>query len=388
MEHYHPNFYNIFPFRKEECSMIIFKNNITRILRKKSNIIFMIILPILTMVISLKFTNVSYPPTVGIIDRDNTELTSFLINSLENNCEVVFIDEDDIKDKLIKGAIEFAINIPNGFTENIITNKESKVNTYKIKDTEHTIPLSMSLNNNINSFKNIARATEGDYESFYKGLDSYKSGNLGVEYKNIEGTDRKQDKLLQSFGFIIMFMMYLSNNVARLMLEDKRYKTYARIFCSPISSKSYMLQNILSFITIIFIQVAIVFTVATKMININLGSSIKGMFLLLIIFGVCSVAMAVAINILSKDMRQGNVTSQFIILPMSLLGGCFWPREIMPKFLQQLARFIPVTWTLEGIEKLLFQPDIKIAGTEIIILILFSTVFFLLGLNRRNNMEL
>lgn len=368
--------------------MIIFKNNITRILRKKSNIIFMIILPILTMVISLKFTNVSYPPTVGIIDRDNTELTSFLINSLENNCEVVFIDEDDIKDKLIKGAIEFAINIPNGFTENIITNKESKVNTYKIKDTEHTIPLSMSLNNNINSFKNIARATEGDYESFYKGLDSYKSGNLGVEYKNIEGTDRKQDKLLQSFGFIIMFMMYLSNNVARLMLEDKRYKTYARIFCSPISSKSYMLQNILSFITIIFIQVAIVFTVATKMININLGSSIKGMFLLLIIFGVCSVAMAVAINILSKDMRQGNVTSQFIILPMSLLGGCFWPREIMPKFLQQLARFIPVTWTLEGIEKLLFQPDIKIAGTEIIILILFSTVFFLLGLNRRNNMEL
>lgn len=368
--------------------MTIFKNNIKRILRKKSNLLFMFILPILAMAFSIKMSNMSFPPTVGLIDQDNTELTSFLINNLEKNCNVKIVNDDNINDKLINGTIEFAIKIPNGFTEEIINNKNPKINTYKIKETENTVPLSIALNNNINAVKNIARVVKGDYEKFYKGLELYKKGKLGVDYKNIEGTDRKQDKLLQSFGFVVMLMMYLSNNVARLMLEDKRYKTYSRVSSSPITTKSYMIQNILSFLTIISIQVTIVIIIVTKVLKMNLGASTLGILLLLMIFGICSVAMAVAINTLSKDMRQGSVISQFIILPMSLLGGCFWPRGIMPKFLQQIARFVPVTWVLEGVEKILLKPNIKIVQMEIIILMLFSVTFFLIGLSRKNSIEL
>lgn len=368
--------------------MTIFKNNIKRILRKKSNLIFMFVLPILTMIFSIKIANTSFPPAVGFIDQDNTELTRFLISSLEKNCNVEFIDEDTINDKLINGTIEFAIKIPNGFTEEIISSKSPKVSTYRVKETENTVPLSTALNNNINAVKNIARVTEGDHEKFYKGLELYKKEKLSVDYINIEGTDRKQDKLLQSFGFIVMFMMYLSNNIARLMLEDKRYKTYSRVFCSPITSKSYMLQNILSFISIIGIQIIIAIIIAAKALNLDLGSSTISVLLLLLVFGICCVAMAVAINTLSKDMYQGSVIAQFIILPMSFLGGCFWPRNIMPKFLQQIAKFVPVTWTLEGIEKLLLKPDIRTVYMEMLILMLFSLAFFLIGLSQKNSIEL
>ncbi len=367
--------------------MTIFKNNIKRILRKKSNIIFMFVLPIITMVISFKMISFSSPPSVGIIVKDNTELTNFIIDSLEKNCTVEFIEESNINDKLINGTIDFAIKIPMGYTEDIINNKNPKVNTFKIKETEDTAPLIAILNYDINAIKNIARAAEGDHEKFYNGLELYNNGKLGVDYKYIEGTDRKQEKILLGFGFIIMFMMYLSNNAARLMMEDKRYKTYSRMFCSPITSKSYMFQNILSFIIIIGIQIIVALMVAIKVVNIDLGSSTLGVFLLLMIFGICSVAMAVAINILSKDMGQSNVTSQFIIVPMSMLGGCFWPRDIMPKFLQQLSKFIPVTWALEGIEEILIQPKIDTIFIEIIILILFSLAFFLIGLSRKNSME-
>lgn len=368
--------------------MNIFKNNFKRILRKKSSIIFMFVLPIFSMIFSIVVVNNSLPLTVGVVDYDNTELSKFLITSIESSCKVVLVEEDSINDKLINLTIDFAIKIPEGFTEDIISNKEPKISTYKIKETEATTPLDVALNNNINAAKNIARVAEEDYMRFYEGLELYKNGKFNAEYKTIEGTDRTQDKLLQSFGFIVMFMMYLSNNAARLMLEDKRYKTYSRIFSSPITAKSYMLENVLSSMAIIGIQVTLVLIIAIKVFNLFLGSSILGVVLLLALFGVCSVAMAVAINNFSRNLGQSSVLSQFIILAVSYLGGCFWPREIMPSFLQQLGRFVPSTWVLEGIEKQLLKPDMNAIYLEMSILALFSLAFFLIGLCRKNSVEI
>jgi ABC-2 type transport system permease protein len=66
-----------------------------------------------------------------------------------------------------------------------------------------------------------------------------------------------------------------------------------------------------------------------------------------------------------------------------MLGGCFWPREIMPKALQQLANFTPVTWVLKASEKLLYGSSINAIGSEIGILLLFALVFLIAGSNKK-----
>ncbi|HBG38891.1 MAG TPA: ABC transporter permease, partial [Clostridiaceae bacterium] len=76
-----------------------------------------------------------------------------------------------------------------------------------------------------------------------------------------------------------------------------------------------------------------------------------------------------------------------VITPMCMLGGCFWPREIMPKFLIEISNFVPTTWVLKGAKKAFFSTGIWDIKYELLILLLFSAVFFLLGIIRKADID-
>ncbi len=69
-----------------------------------------------------------------------------------------------------------------------------------------------------------------------------------------------------------------------------------------------------------------------------------------------------------------------------MLGGCFWPKEIMPDMLQRISEFVPVTWAIKGMEKILNGGSITTVGNEIIVLLLFALVFFLVGSAQKNSL--
>ena len=37
-------------------------------------------------------------------------------------------------------------------------------------------------------------------------------------------------------------------------------------------------------------------------------------------------------------------------LPILMLGGCLWPRELMPEFVKRIGDFVPTTWFLKAAE--------------------------------------
>ena len=40
-------------------------------------------------------------------------------------------------------------------------------------------------------------------------------------------------------------------------------------------------------------------------------------------------------------------------LVMAALGGCWWPSEIMPRWLQTMARIFPTSWAMDGFHELI-----------------------------------
>jgi ABC-type multidrug transport system permease subunit len=53
-----------------------------------------------------------------------------------------------------------------------------------------------------------------------------------------------------------------------------------------------------------------------------------------------SRAQMVGIGVLSTNVLAG-------------LGGCWWPIEITPDWMQTLARFLPTGWAMDGLHKLI-----------------------------------
>jgi ABC-2 type transport system permease protein len=67
----------------------------------------------------------------------------------------------------------------------------------------------------------------------------------------------------------------------------------------------------------------------------------------------------------------------------ALLGGCWYPLELFPPFMQQAAQVLPTYWAMQGLLELVLHggsmPDIlPYAG----MLLLFAAVYFLVGVLR------
>jgi ABC-2 type transport system permease protein len=65
------------------------------------------------------------------------------------------------------------------------------------------------------------------------------------------------------------------------------------------------------------------------------------------------------------------------------LGGCWYPLELFPSFMQNLARIFPTTWAMQGLLDLLLRgAGIIDILPEAGVLILFAGVFFSVGVMR------
>lgn len=367
--------------------MTIFFNNIKRIFRRKVNLIVMFVLPIAFIVVigSIENSSAGGNITIGLVDNDNSKLTSIMKDKLKDNGnEIKIISKDEIKDDIINKKIDTAVVIPKGFAKNVMNNSgDTKVQMYGISGLTNDSSVKYYVNSFTNAAKNIGKAVKGDSDKFYKGIKEYEKGNFSSEVKYTNGQKDKETLSSTLVGYLIMSVVYLSTMVTNLILEDKKFGVYKRIFASGVKSFSYMGQCILSFIVVTFIQISAVLLIMKYALSIYLGPSVFNLFIILSVFGICCVALGVAICNRSKTLKQANALVTLISTPIVMLGGCFWPREITPDIIQKIGDFVPTTWAMDASSKIISGSSIASTGKEIGIIVIFIMVFFLIAATKR-----
>jgi ABC-2 type transport system permease protein len=68
---------------------------------------------------------------------------------------------------------------------------------------------------------------------------------------------------------------------------------------------------------------------------------------------------------------------------MALMGGCWYPLELFPPVIQQVAKIFPTTWAMQGMLDILLRGQgvlgiLPIAG----VLLGFAALFFVIGIWR------
>lgn len=367
--------------------MTIFFNNIKRIFRKKINLIVMFVLPIAFIVIigGIQNSSAGGNITIGLVDNDNSKLTSIMKDKLKaNGNQIKIISKDEIKDDIINKKIDTAVVIPKGFAKNVMNSDgDAIVQMYGISGLTNDSSVKHYINSFTNAAKNIGKAVKGDSDKFYKGIKEYQKGNFSSEVKYTNGKKDKEDLSSTLIGYLIMSVVYLSTMVTNLILEDKKFGVYKRMFASGVRAVSYMGQCILSFIVVTFIQIAAVLLIMKYALNIYLGPSVFNLFSILSIFGISCVALGVAICNRSKTLKQANSLVTLISTPIIMLGGCYWPREITPTIIQKIGDFVPTTWAMEASSKIISGGSIASIGKEIGIIVVFCIIFFLVAATKK-----
>lgn len=354
--------------------MTVFIFNIKRILNKKRRLLTMYIIPILVSILATQVTFNLPKLQVGVVNLDNTRLANIFIENLNEGYKVKNIDKSQIKGEISSSEIDYTIIIDKGFEKTILNGKEPKMKAFY----DGRSDLYKMANENISAFihkaSSIALQSNKNSKVFYNKLSSFISAN---KVKVIETEVNKKSCIYVTLSFLIMLMLYNAIDMTSAIMNDKHEKL--RSFAAPITIRNYMIQIIFTLFLLELVQVIILLAALIIEYKMVVMKYILKLFLVYSVFSMTAVSFGLFVNYITKKYIKGGIISSVIVVPICMLGGCFWDLRIEPKPFQFIAQFIPTTWILRAIDAVLSDKNYASFGIDLGILLLFSLVFVLLG---------
>lgn len=364
--------------------MTILLNNLKRIFQNKMNIVLMIVVPIVVnlFIISASTKEVNY--TIGIQDNDNSQYTQDLIEYLGEMCNIIEItDEDNIKEMLVNSKINCVLVMEEHFTEDLLNQVDVKIKSYGMEGSNVVEPFQNYVDSLVTAAKKISIAAAGDETAFYEGLDDYYKQDYVCDYNSIsQSYDEKVSLAVTSLGYIALGMVFFLSFSTMLILEDKLCGVYDRLGTTPLRKLSYFVQHLLSSFIVALIQIFAMLIILPKIVDVSYGqtqSDVMQLGVVCALFAACCISIGIVIARFAKSRGVANAAITLINLPMLMLGGCLWPREIMPEHIQKIGEFLPTTWFLDASETVLYGDGLAKAGNSIFYMLGFIAVMLIIS---------
>ncbi len=284
---------------------------------------------------------------VSVINNDKTPLANHFESYIKGISTPVEIDldENSIKDALFFRNTEFIITIPKGFEQKFVLTNSHLIETMSVPDSTNSEYARIIIDSYLRTAKLYLLANpEIPINQLNEKVVADISSETRVSLLNIVAAkDTSSVNTYFNFLSYILIAMLISM-VGRIMLIFNNKDIKRRNYCSPISSKSYNLQLILSNFIIAIILWVILASLAF-VINSNTISN-TGSFLYLINSFVLTI-LCLSISFLVATFATKNSIDPIgncFSLGLSFLGGSFVPQALLSDQLKTIGAFNPIFW--------------------------------------------
>jgi len=134
--------------------------------------------------------------------------------------------------------------------------------------------------------------------------------------------------------------------------ELKKQGVLRRLHTTPLKTWQYFLATMFSQSLTGIIGIAVQFIVAIKVFHLK----VYGDYPEIILFTILSIFMILGIGLAiggwAKNERQAAPLSNIVVFPMLFLSGTFFPRFLMPHWLQAITTYLPLTPVIDGLRLL------------------------------------
>ncbi|HJY83441.1 MAG TPA: ABC transporter permease, partial [Candidatus Binatia bacterium] len=108
-----------------------------------------------------------------------------------------------------------------------------------------------------------------------------------------------------------------------------------------------------------------------------------GVFLVTVALVSFGVSLVFCMGTVFRSPEQATSLGPWLGIVLGMLGGCMWPREVVPPFLRALGYCSPAAWAMDGYLALIFdRVSARLILPEVTVLLLFAAALALIGLLR------
>jgi len=143
--------------------------------------------------------------------------------------------------------------------------------------------------------------------------------------------------------------------MGRSIAGEKKDGSLTRVFLTPTSNVTIIIGT-LSFYTLFeTIRATFLIIISIIFFNIKIEGSLLLIGLIILIYASISVALGMAISSMVKTEQQFMAMAMLISMPSMFLAGALFPLQAMPKFMQVLAQFLPVTYAGDALRGVMIK---------------------------------
>jgi ABC-2 type transport system permease protein len=326
--------------------LIFTKLNTRRFFRDRLAIFFSILFPLIFLFVFGSLANNNGSPTfnVALFNESRTPFARQFVATLKKS-EVFRINTTitnlaDAKEKMSKSQIDGIITLPSNFGQ------ASHAQHYPTGDVQVLYSAS-----NSSTGQTLASILNGIVGGINNKL-------IGSAPPLLVKSDTVNDNKLTAFDYTFSGLLGFSIigigifGPINVFPELKKQGILRRLHTTPIRVWQYFMSTMFSQAITGIVAIGIQFAVAISVFNLH----VTGNYLEIILFTILSIFMILGIGLAiggwAKNERQAAPLSNIIVFPMMFLSGTFFPRYLMPDWLQHVATYLPLTPVIDGLRLL------------------------------------
>jgi ABC-2 type transport system permease protein len=155
-------------------------------------------------------------------------------------------------------------------------------------------------------------------------------------------------------GILLMGMLFMAQGLSEDIWKEKVQGTLSRAVTAPPGASALMAGKLVStcvlvlIVTLLILGLGIVYTgLPLRLLPVAwlfAGSS-----------GVLFFLIMVFLQTLASSQRAGSILTNSIVMPLLMIGGSFFPSELMPAWMRVVGGWTPNGWVLERVKDILLE---------------------------------
>jgi ABC-2 type transport system permease protein len=300
--------------------------------RNRTALFWNLLLPLAIMAILgvLNFGSVNVQ--IGVVDNAHNDVSRELTRNLSQNSAVKVDVGDDVaaeRQKLQEGKLDLVVVLPDG-----LGRKASSLPAYYSQGDPQRSQVALAVMNRL--------------------LDQTSFDQAGVQPSLTLAAEPVQSRTYNYLDFLVPGLIALSIQqaglfgVANVFVLLRQRGILRRLMATPMRTGDFLFSQIFTRLVIAAMQAVILLGVAYYALHFHFYGNLLALLLVAVAGAGIFIAIGFAISGFAKSEETAGPLTNLVALPLIFLSGIFFPRTVMPDWLQWITQYSPLTYVTEA----------------------------------------
>ena len=278
----------------------------------------------------------------AIIAADRSELTRSYIAAMKTTGYFDVIgelpDEEAGRAALARGDVQFVLNIPAGFTRDLLRGERPSM----LLEADATDPSAIGAA--VGAVQPLVSTVAAkDLKGPLANL-SMQGPAFDVRVHKLYNPEGITNRNIvpSLMGVILSMTMVMMTGLA--ITRERECGTMENLLATPVNPLEVMTGKIVPYIFIGLIQATIILLAARYLFGVPVLGSVAALYIVILLFVAANLTVGITLSSVAQNQLQAMQLTFFYFLPGILLSGFMFPFRGMPAWAQAVGSVVPMTY--------------------------------------------